>query len=62
MTSCPEAMGREFGDFEKDASLELTVDQSSWELTSGYVSQTFCLCHLGHRDMSSLPWSRELES
>ena len=31
MTSSPEAMGREFGDFEKDVSWDLTLGgQSSW--------------------------------
>ena len=31
----------------------------SWELTSGHVRQTFSLCHLRHRELNSLPWSRE---
>ena len=30
MTSCPEAMGWEFGYFEKHVSLVFTGDQSSW--------------------------------
>ena len=29
MTSCPEAMGWEFGDFEKDVSWDLTLGRAS---------------------------------
>ena len=29
MMSCPEAMGREFGDFEKDVSWDLTLGEAS---------------------------------
>ena len=37
MTSCLDAMGREFGDFEKDVSLDSTLGQASpagWGLTA----------------------------
>ena len=50
ITSCPEEMGWDFGDLKKGVS---------WKLTSGNVRQTFYLCHLGHRELSSLPWSQE---
>ena len=39
MTSCPEAMGREFGNFEKDVSLVLTGGQTGDNLVSAIVVQ-----------------------
>ena len=50
MMSCPEAMGWEFGDFEKDVSLELTVDQAGDNFVSAILAQRIEFFGMKSRD------------
>ena len=57
MTSCPGAMGWEFGHFEKEVSWDSTLDQSSW----GWlwkISETVGLSAIG---TDSWSWSLTIE-
>ena len=44
MTSCPEVIGREFGDFEKDVIWDLTGGLTVGDVGTGSIVKIVCVC------------------